>query len=59
MKDINLTNPLGMQGKLAVVYSELLKELWMGTENSVSCWEFKTVIAKKASQFSGYNQQDA
>ena len=27
-KDINKTNPLGMGGKLAMAYAELIREMW-------------------------------
>jgi len=59
IKDLNSSNRLGTGGKLAAAYAELMKELWHGTENYVSPWDIKKIIAEKASQFSGYNQQDA
>ena len=33
-KDINLQNPLGMQGRMAVVFSDLMDILWKGIESS-------------------------
>jgi len=59
IKDLNSYNRLGTGGKLAAAYAELMKELWHGTDNYVSPWDIKKIIAEKASQFSGYNQQDA
>jgi ubiquitin carboxyl-terminal hydrolase 4/11/15 len=58
-KDLNPKNPIGTGGKLAVVYAELLKEMWMGSQAYVSPWDFKKVIGRVASQFMGYGQQDS
>jgi hypothetical protein len=30
-KDLNPKNPLGMGGKLAIAYAELIKEMWMSS----------------------------
>jgi len=59
LKDLNKNNPLGTGGYLISAYSELIKELWMGTESYVSPWDLKKVIGKFAPQFSGYSQQDS
>lgn len=59
LKDLNKNNPLGTGGYLISAYSELIKELWMGTEAYVSPWDLKKVIGKFAPQFSGYSQQDS
>lgn len=59
LKDLNKNNPLGTGGYLISGYSELIKELWMGTESYVSPWDLKKVIGKFAPQFSGYSQQDS
>jgi len=65
IKDLNSSNRLGtgnliylktllfisrLGGKLAAAYAELMKELWHGTENYVSPWDIKKIIAEKASQ---------
>ena len=57
--ELNVTNPLGMEGKLASVYAQLVADLWSGKYLSVSPTKFKAVIGKFAPQFSGYAQQDS
>lgn len=59
LADINEKNPLGTGGKLIAAYSELLKDMWEGSERYVSPWQLKSVVGKFASQFSGYSQQDS
>ena len=59
LKDLNKSNPLGTGGYLISAYSELIKELWMGSEGYISPWDLKKVIGKFAPQFSGYSQQDS
>lgn len=65
-KDINKLNPLGsgnsllvktlclnhfnLGGKLAYYYSELMKEMWLGSQGYVSPWELKKTIGRLASQ---------
>jgi ubiquitin carboxyl-terminal hydrolase 4/11/15 len=34
-QDINKDNPLGMGGKLANTYAELVKEMWLGNSGRV------------------------
>lgn len=57
--DINLKNPLGMQGQIANAYANLLKELWSPLTSVVAPRDFKRVIEKYAPQFSGYQQHDS
>ena len=57
--DINKTNPLGHQGKLAIAYGNLLSELWLGHCNAISPGSLKDLITAKAGQFEGYSQQDS
>ncbi|KNC53988.1 ubiquitin carboxyl-terminal hydrolase 4 [Thecamonas trahens ATCC 50062] len=57
--DVNTTNPLGMEGKLATVYAELVRDLWSGQYTSVSPTRFKALIGKFAPQFSGFQQHDS
>ncbi|KRX05578.1 hypothetical protein PPERSA_12756 [Pseudocohnilembus persalinus] len=59
IKDLNPSNPIGSGGYLASSYAELMKELWLGSKNSVAPWNLKKIIGKLASQFSGYSQQDS
>lgn len=57
--EINIDNPLGMGGKLAVAFAVLLKVLWSGTQNSYAPSKLKTLIGMKAIQFTGFAQHDA
>ncbi|KAI6696549.1 hypothetical protein NL676_016668 [Syzygium grande] len=58
-REINSTNPLGMQGELALAFGELLRKLWSPGINPVTPRAFKSKLAKFAPQFSGYNQHDS
>ncbi|XP_030511259.1 ubiquitin carboxyl-terminal hydrolase 8-like isoform X2 [Rhodamnia argentea] len=58
-KEINSTNPLGMQGELALAFGELSRKLWSPGTNPVAPRAFKSKLAKFAPQFSGYNQHDS
>ena len=55
---INLENSIGTQGNLAKAYSNLLKNLWFGTSNIYSPWNFKSAIERFQSMFIGYQQHD-
>ena len=39
-----------LEGKLALKYSQLMKEMWFGYNNSVSPAEFKKIVSKYNSQ---------
>ncbi|CCI42291.1 unnamed protein product [Albugo candida] len=58
-QDLNRGNPLGTGGELALVYNELIRELWFGSTSQLSPIALKRAIARFAPQFSGYQQQDA
>lgn len=58
-KEINSTNPLGMQGELALAFGELSRKLWSPGTNPIVPRAFKPKLAKFAPQFSGYNQHDS
>ncbi|KAM3385922.1 hypothetical protein ACQJBY_009539 [Aegilops geniculata] len=57
--DINRTNPLGLNGELALAFGELLRSLWTNDRNTVAPHNFKAKIACFAPQFSGFNQHDS
>ncbi|VDM44973.1 unnamed protein product [Toxocara canis] len=59
MNDINKENVLGMQGKLAHAYAELIENLWSGSNRSIAPYKFKAVIGQLAPQFIGYSQHDS
>ncbi|KAJ3073631.1 CSN-associated deubiquitinating enzyme Ubp12 [Podochytrium sp. JEL0797] len=67
---LNTDNPLGMDGKVALAYAKLVRELWDSTGpassgdsyrggNSVAPRNFKSTIGKFNPTFDGYNQQDS
>ncbi|KAI4310628.1 hypothetical protein MLD38_035592 [Melastoma candidum] len=58
-KEINLQNPLGMKGELALTFGELLRKIWSPGRGPIYPHRFKLKLQKYASQFSGSNQHDA
>ncbi|KAL3532190.1 hypothetical protein ACH5RR_005711 [Cinchona calisaya] len=58
-KDLNFENPLGMNGRLALAFGELLRKLWAPGATPVAPRIFKSVIAGFAPQFGGYSQHDS
>ncbi|VFQ79687.1 unnamed protein product [Cuscuta campestris] len=58
-KDLNFENPLGMSGKLALAFGDLVRKLWAPGARTVYPEIFKSTIASFAPQFSGYNQHDS
>jgi len=57
--DINKENPLGMKGKLAEAWADLIRDMWIGSSGRTAPHEVKSVIGKKVSKFSGFGQQDS
>lgn len=57
-QELNLDNPLGMEGKVATSYGKLIKELW-GSKSAISPRDLKKTIGNFAPQFVGNQQQDA
>jgi len=58
-RNINRTNPLGLNGELALAFGELLRSLWTTDRKPVAPQHFKEKIACFAPQFSGFNQHDS
>ena len=58
-KDINRDNPLGFGGSLAIAFAVILRQLWSGQRDSIEPSHLKSLLANRASQFSGYAQHDA
>ncbi|KAK3877709.1 hypothetical protein Pcinc_017596 [Petrolisthes cinctipes] len=58
-EEINKDNPLGMGGKLAGSFAQLMKVLWSGTQPSIAPMKLKSMMSVKANQFSGFAQHDA
>ena len=58
-KDINEENTLGMQGKLAESWGELMHQYWVENTSVGDPSDFKYTIGRKAQRFRGYAQQDS
>ena len=56
---INQKNHYGTRGKLAMVFAELVQEMYWGTHRSLAPWNVKRVVAMKARQFAGFAQHDS
>jgi ubiquitin C-terminal hydrolase len=52
--DINEDNPLGLKGKLAKAYANLLKDMWMTNSSKTAPFDLKKTLGSKVSKFSGY-----
>jgi ubiquitin C-terminal hydrolase len=50
-KDINVDNPLGMKGRLACSYAELVKEMWMESSGRTAPHNLKQVVGKRVTKF--------
>ncbi|EEY56572.1 ubiquitin-specific protease, putative [Phytophthora infestans T30-4] len=59
LKDINLRNRDGTNGKLTAAFGELLRILWTSDRKRLAPNEFKKVLAKCNPQFAGSDQHDA
>ncbi|KAL3663002.1 hypothetical protein V7S43_011945 [Phytophthora oleae] len=59
LKDINLRNRDGTNGKLTAAFGELLRVLWTSDRKRFAPSEFKKVLAKCSPQFAGSDQHDA
>lgn len=57
--EVNKTNPLGYNGKVATTYGQLLKEIYSESRGSVTPREFKNTIGRCRTTFAGYGQQDS
>ncbi|CAG9937843.1 unnamed protein product, partial [Clonostachys rosea f. rosea IK726] len=58
-EEINKTNPLGYNGRVALAYMNLLKEVYEEGRGSVSPRDFKTTVGRCRSTFQGWGQQDS
>lgn len=59
-EELNVDNPLGNNGEVALAYDSLLKEIYKEpVPASVTPRQFKNTIGRYAPSFSGYGQQDS
>ena len=55
-QDINDDNPLGLGGKLATAYGDLMGEMWIDNTSRTAPYDLKRVLGKRVARFSGYGQ---
>ena len=58
-KDINLSNPLGSNGKICEAYSEVIKKLWLEKEENYAPKSFKKILSEVNPMYSGNIPQDS
>ncbi|WVR09644.1 hypothetical protein IAU60_006717 [Kwoniella sp. DSM 27419] len=59
--ELNRDNPLGMHGKIAEAFGEVVENLWAATSNSYASYSPRTLkytTSRFAPQFAGYGQHD-
>lgn len=56
---INRSNPLGWQGRIAEEYGSMIKDIWSNRFRVVTPRKFKEVLGEFQPRFSGYQQQDS
>lgn len=57
--DINTSNPMGTQGRLARAYHKFLREMWGRKDESFAPRDLKMAVGEIREEFLGYNQQDS
>ncbi|RFU72417.1 hypothetical protein TARUN_9848 [Trichoderma arundinaceum] len=57
--ELNKSNPLGYNGKVAMAYNSLLREIYDEGRGSVSPRDFKNTVGRCRSTFAGWGQQDS
>ena len=58
-KDINKENKLGMEGRLALSWGNLLQQYWVESTRVGNPAEFKRTLGDKVKMFRGFGQQDS
>ncbi|KAG6026696.1 hypothetical protein E4U41_001198 [Claviceps citrina] len=59
IKEINKTNVLGFEGRVAGAYGGLLHEIYEESRSAVSPRDFKATVGRCRPTFSGWSQQDS
>lgn len=57
--EVNKSNPLGYNGKVALAYMGLLRDIYAEGRGSVSPRDFKGTVGRCRSTFAGWGQQDS
>lgn len=58
-EEINKSNVLGYEGRVAIAYGSLLREVYAEGRGSVSPRDFKSTVGRCRPTFSGWGQQDS
>jgi len=58
-QDINVDNPLGAHGRLAVAFGNLMRQIWNENQTTISPQSFKQILDEFNSDFIGYMQHDS
>ncbi|KZT07231.1 cysteine proteinase [Laetiporus sulphureus 93-53] len=56
---VNMVNPLGTKGNLALTFANILRELWQGDGQCLSPVTFRRSLCQYAPQFGGSEQHDS
>jgi ubiquitin carboxyl-terminal hydrolase 4/11/15 len=56
--ELNTNNALGLNGKSAIAFSQLVKTIWSGQMSSMAPNKLRELISLKYSHFRGFEQQD-
>ncbi|KJZ78996.1 hypothetical protein HIM_01769 [Hirsutella minnesotensis 3608] len=59
LSEINSTNVLGYEGKVAIAYGNLLREIYEEGRGAVTPRDFKSTVGRCRPTFSGWGQQDS
>lgn len=59
LPEINQTNVLGYEGRVAIAYGNLLREVYDEGRSAVSPRDFKSTVGRCRPTFSGWGQQDS
>ena len=59
LKQINVANKMGKQGKLIIEFGKLMMQMWKNSGDSFSPSDFKKIIGRIQDTFSGNDQQDS
>ncbi|KAF1765351.1 hypothetical protein GCK72_005303 [Caenorhabditis remanei] len=57
--EINESNPLGSEGRLARAFADFMHQMWSGRHKAIEPIQIKNIVAEKASQFANFAQHDA
>lgn len=57
-QELNLTAALGLNGKMAVTFAMLVRQLWASTQASLAPNKLRELIGQKYANFRGFEQQD-